>query len=58
MSLFQKAERQQTPLKIGIDGPSGAGKTKGALAIACALAASQGKRVAVLDSEMGSASRL
>jgi len=51
---FQKATRQQVKLKIGVAGPSGAGKTLGALAMAHALA--QGGKIAVIDTERGSAS--
>jgi hypothetical protein len=51
---FQKATRTAVKIKLGIQGPSGAGKTLGALALATALA---GKgRVAVIDTENGSAS--
>lgn len=52
MSLFKKAERRQAKLKIAISGPSGSGKTMSALRLAKAI----GGRVAVIDSENGSAS--
>lgn len=52
---FQKASRKAQRLKIGISGPSGAGKTMGALSLAHQLASSPAK-VAVLDTEHGSAS--
>lgn len=55
MTTFKKASRQQQRVKIGIAGPSGAGKTMGALALAHQLASSPDK-VAVLDTENGSAS--
>lgn len=51
-SLFKKAERKKTKLKLGISGPSGSGKTYTALLIAKGL----GGRVAVIDTENGSAS--
>lgn len=51
---FQKAARTAVKLKIGMQGPSGSGKTLGALALAVALA--EGRRVAVVDTENGSAS--
>jgi hypothetical protein len=51
---FTKASRQATKLKIGVDGPSGSGKTMGALALADGI--TKGGRVAVADSENGSAS--
>ncbi len=52
MSLFKKAERQKIKFKGAITGPSGSGKTLSALLIASGL----GKKIAVLDSENGSAS--
>lgn len=52
--LFAKATRQAVRLKIGIQGPSGSGKTLGALALATALAPNG--KVAVIDTENGSAS--
>lgn len=53
-NLFQKAARHSIKLKIGVDGPSGSGKTMGALALAHGI--TQGGRIAVIDSENGSAS--
>lgn len=53
-SPFKKATRQQQKLKIAVTGPSGAGKTKGALQLAKELA--NGGTVAVIDTENGSAS--
>lgn len=50
---FKKAERHAVKLKIGVDGPSGSGKTMGALALAQGIA--PGGRIAVADSENGSA---
>ncbi len=55
MTQFQKASRKAQRLKIGIAGPSGAGKTMGALSLAHQLASAPDK-VAVLDTENGSAS--
>ena len=49
---FQKAERKQSKLRLALTGASGSGKTIGALHIASGL----GGRVAVLDTENGSAS--
>lgn len=51
---FTKAARHAVKLKIGIDGPSGSGKTLGALALAHGI--TKGGKIAVLDSENGSAS--
>lgn len=55
-TMFQRATRRAVKLKIGIQGPSGSGKTDGALAMATALAQAEGGRVAVIDTENGSAS--
>lgn len=52
MSTFQKAERRQVKLKVALTGPSGSGKTYSGLLIAAGL----GKRIAVIDTENGSAS--
>jgi hypothetical protein len=49
--VFKKAEKSKAKLRIGIDGPAGAGKTMSALAIATALG-----KTAVIDTERGSAS--
>lgn len=52
MSMFQKATRKQARARVGFDGPSGAGKTWTSLEWASVL----GKRIAVIDTERGSAS--
>ena len=52
MSKFQRAERKRAKIKVAITGPSGAGKTYSALALASGL----GKRIAVIDTENDSAS--
>lgn len=52
MSMFQKAERKQSKLRLAITGASGSGKTTAALNIASGI----GGRIAVLDTENGSAS--
>lgn len=52
--MFQKATRQQSKLRLCISGPSGAGKTTGALTLAEAIKADG--RIAVIDTENGSAS--
>lgn len=49
---FTKATRKKCKLKIALTGPTGSGKTKGALLIAQGL----GGRIALLDSENDSAS--
>ena len=53
---FRKATKKQSRLRMAIDGPSGAGKTYTALIAAFALAG-DGGRVAVIDTERGSASK-
>jgi len=52
MSGFVKAEKKKLKLRLCIDGPSGSGKTWGALT----LATSMGGKIAVIDTEHGSAS--
>lgn len=49
---FTKAERKKSKLRLALTGPSGSGKTRGALLIAKGL----GGRIAVIDTEQGSAS--
>lgn len=51
--MFQKAVKHESKLRLAIAGPSGSGKTYTALAIGTAL----GSRVAVVDTEHGSASK-
>jgi len=50
--MFKKAERKQAKLRLALAGPSGSGKTYSALLIAKGI----GGRIAVLDTETGSAS--
>lgn len=52
MSRFVKAERKRVKLKIALTGPSGAGKTFSALALASGI----GQKIAVIDTENDSAS--
>src|SRR5690606_35679191 len=49
---FKKAERKQAKLRLALAGPSGSGKTYSALLLATGL----GGRIAVIDTEHGSAS--
>lgn len=51
---FTKATKKQSKLRLAIDGPSGSGKTYTALIAATALA--KGGKIAVIDTERGSAS--
>lgn len=51
---FQRATKKKQKLKMAVQGPSGSGKTLGALSLAFALAPTG--KVAVLDTEKGSAS--
>lgn len=53
MNMFSKATKSASRIKMAIVGPAGAGKTYSALSIASGL----GQRVAVIDSEHGSASK-
>ncbi len=53
MTGFVKAERRTAKLRLALVGPSGAGKTMSALKIAQGL----GQRIAVIDTEHGSASK-
>ncbi|WP_455923313.1 ATP-binding protein [Pseudomonas putida] len=50
--MFKKAERKQAKLRLALAGPSGSGKTFSALLMAKGL----GGRIAVIDTEQGSAS--
>jgi hypothetical protein len=51
MSVFRKANKKKSKLRMALCAPSGAGKTYGALTIAQGL----GGRIAVIDTECGSA---
>src|SRR5690606_2728974 len=53
MSMFKKARKEQAPARLALIGPSGSGKTYTAIKVGAAL----GKRLAVIDSERGSASK-
>lgn len=53
MTMFKKAIKTEAKLRLAIAGPSGSGKTYSALAIGTAL----GDKVAVVDTEHGSASK-
>lgn len=53
-ALFTPATRRAVKLKVAMAGPSGSGKTLGALALAQGLA--KGGKIAVIDTENGSAS--
>ena len=54
--MFQKATKKQAKARVAICGPSGGGKTFTALVFAEALAAHEGGRIAVIDTEKASAS--
>jgi hypothetical protein len=51
--MFQKATKKRARLRMGLVGPSGSGKTFTALRVGVAL----GEKIAVIDSERGSASK-
>lgn len=53
MEGFQPAVREQIKLRAALVGPTGSGKTRGALDIATALAAKYGGKIAVIDSQNG-----
>jgi hypothetical protein len=53
MSMFQKATKSQSRLRLALVGPSGSGKTYSALSIASGL----GGPVALIDTEHGTASK-
>jgi len=55
MTLFEQAIKREAKLRLAIAGPSGSGKTYTSLAVATALA--NGGRVALVDTEHGSASK-
>lgn len=55
MSMFQKATKTKAKLRLALAGPAGSGKTYTALALARVIA--DGGRVAVIDTENGSASK-
>lgn len=57
MSLFKKATKQQAKLRLALAGPAGSGKTYTSLLLASMLAQHDGGRVAVIDTENGSASK-
>lgn len=52
---LRKATRQQSKLRIGMSGPSGSGKTYSALVMAKAIAGGKMDKVAIIDTENGSA---
>lgn len=54
---FQKAVKQQEKLRLALDGPAGSGKTWTSMTIATLLAEKDGGRIAVIDSERGSAKK-
>lgn len=55
MGTFKRATKTESKLRLALAGPSGSGKTYTALILATALA--DGKPVAVIDTERGSASK-
>lgn len=57
LPVFTKATRKRVLLRMAITGPSGSGKTFTALTIGQGIAAATGLRLAVLDTEHGSAEK-
>lgn len=54
---FKKATKEQSFLRLGIGGPAGSGKTFSALRIATEMAKLKPGKIAVIDTERGSASK-
>ena len=59
MTGFIQATKEQAKLRLAIFGPAGSGKTFSAMRIATGMAAGlgEGQRIAVIDTERGSASK-
>lgn len=55
--MFKQAVKSQSKLRMTIDGPAGSGKTFTALRFAHAIAQRSGGKIAVIDTERGSASK-
>lgn len=55
--MFKPAQKQQSKLRMTIDGPAGSGKTYTALRFAHSITARIGGKIAVIDTERGSASK-
>lgn len=54
---FKKAEKSKSKLRAAFFGPSGSGKTFSALSVATGIAEATNSKIAVIDSERGSASK-
>lgn len=54
---FAPAKRSAAKARIALEGPSGSGKTYLGLSIGCYLASREGGKLAVIDTERGSASK-
>lgn len=55
--MFKQATRQQSKLRMTLDGPAGSGKTYTALRFAHELQRMSGGKIALIDTERGSASK-
>jgi len=55
--MFKPAQKQQSKLRMTIDGPAGSGKTYTALRFAHTITQRTGGKIAVVDTERGSASK-
>src|ERR1051326_224216 len=56
-SPFQRATKKRVLLRVALSGPSGSGKTFTALTLGARIAAQTNRRMAVIDTEHGSAAR-
>lgn len=54
---FKKAQKYESKLRLALEGPSGSGKTMTALILGTALARHTESRLALIDTEKGSASK-
>jgi energy-coupling factor transporter ATP-binding protein EcfA2 len=55
--MFKQAVKSESKLRLTIDGPAGSGKTYTALRFAHVIAARSGGKIALVDTERGSASK-
>lgn len=56
MTMFQKAQKSMSKLRVGLCGPAGSGKSYSALMLAAGIQSRTGDRIAAIDTERGSLS--